>query len=148
MRYEKNCEYREECTTNQMCILYIARRTTRRDPPPMKRIESLNQTIHEELARVIDRELEFPEGTLVTITRIETSDDKYHAKAFFSILGSASSEEVLNMLNGRIPFIQKVLNRRLRIRPIPKIRFLFDEEEKRRETVEKLLGEPDRSSHV
>ncbi|MDO8536654.1 MAG: 30S ribosome-binding factor RbfA [bacterium] len=107
----------------------------------MKRLESVNHIIQEEIARAIDREVEFPEGVLVTITRVDTSEDKFHAKVFFSILGSTDEGGIAAILGQRTAVIQKILNERLRVRPIPKIRFLIDEHEKRREKIEEILGD-------
>lgn len=109
----------------------------------MKRLESINQIVHEELSKIIDREIEFPERTLVTITRVETSEDKHHAKVFFSLFGRAVEEDILKIFSERVPRLQQLLNRRLRVRPIPKIRFLVDVHEKRREKIEKILGSSD-----
>jgi ribosome-binding factor A len=40
----------------------------------------------------------------------------------------------------KIYIIQQSLNRRLRMRPVPRIRFTLDEEELRREKVERSLA--------
>ena len=107
----------------------------------MKRLESINEILKAELSRVIDRELDFPDGALVTITRVDTSDDKQHARVFFSLLGNTSETIILGMFQERVPFIQKLINKRLRVRPIPRIRFVVDEDEKKRETIERILGD-------
>lgn len=108
----------------------------------MKRIEKVNELIKEELAKIIERMVEFPEGALVTVTRVEVSEDKLYANAFFSLLsGSGVSEiEILNLLKKNVYIIQQALNKKLRIRPVPKIRFFIDEAEKKRERIEELLS--------
>ena len=47
----------------------------------LRRLEKLNMLLKEELARIIDREVDFPAGTLVTITRVETSSDMHYTAA-------------------------------------------------------------------
>ncbi|MBU6414983.1 30S ribosome-binding factor RbfA [Patescibacteria group bacterium] len=110
----------------------------------MKRLEKVNELIKEELAKIIDRMIEFPEGALVTVTRVEVSEDKLYANAFFSLLsarGNGISEiEILNLLKKTVYAIQQALNKKLRIRPVPKIRFFIDEAEKKRERIEELLS--------
>jgi len=108
--------------------------------PSELRIEKLNNLFREELAKIIDRELEFPEGVLVTITKVETSPDGHYADVLLSIFGKKEREAMEN-LRKNVYTIQHMLNRKMRIRPVPKIRFAVDESEEKREGVEKSLME-------
>ena len=96
--------------------------------------------LRDELGKIIDRSIEFPEDSLVTITRIVTSPDLRYATVFLSIL-NADSNRVLEILGKNVYSIQQHLNRKLRMRPVPRIRFAIDEEEVRRESVERSLAE-------
>lgn len=111
----------------------------------MKRLESVAEVIKAELARMIMREIELPEGVLLTITRVEIANDKQQAKTFVSLLGGTDAEktrrEVLNLLSQKTPFLQRMLNRKMRTRPVPRIRFFIDEEELKRQRIEELLGQ-------
>lgn len=95
------------------------------------------------IADILLRDIHFPEGVLVTVTRISASEDLYYADVFISVLASdaAGEKEVLNQLSRATGEIQHELNKRLRMRPVPRITFAIDQEEKRRERVEKLLSE-------
>lgn len=110
----------------------------------MKRLESLSEVIKEELAQMVLREVELPEGVLLTITRIGITDDKQRATVFVSLLGGNNAEEirykVLDLLFKTTPLLQRMLNRKLRTRPVPRIRFSIDEEELKRQRIEELLG--------
>jgi ribosome-binding factor A len=110
----------------------------------VKRLESLSEIIKTELAQMIMREIELPEGILLTITRAEITDDKQQAKIRISLLGGTDAEktqrEILDMLSKRTPLLQGMLNRKMRTRPVPRIRFLIDEEELKRQRVEELLA--------
>ena len=106
--------------------------------------------LRDELGKIIDREIEFPEGYLVTITHVVTSPDLRYATVFLSILNAdpnradittALSYRALEMLDKNVYPIQQHLNRKLRMRPVPRIRFAIDEEEVRRESVERSLAE-------
>lgn len=109
----------------------------------MKRIESMAEVIKEELAQQILREIELPEGVLLTVTRIEITDDKQLASVFVSVMGGGDVQEtrrhVLDLLIKATLFLQRTLNRKLRTRPVPRIRFLVDEEELKRQRIEELL---------
>ncbi len=108
-----------------------------------RRIEKINVLTREVIADIVLREMQFPAGVLVTVTRVETSEDLQYADVFVSILGGSESseKEILDQLSKAAGFIQGKLNRKLRMRPVPRITFAVDEEEKKRERVEKLLAE-------
>jgi len=95
--------------------------------------------VRDELGKIIDRTMEFPEGSFVTITRINTSSDLRYATVFISVL-NGDGNLVLDVLEKNVYHIQQKLNRILQMRPVPKIRFAIDEEEIRREAVEKSLA--------
>jgi len=112
-----------------------------------RRRKKINQLLREEIAEILDREIEFPEKTLVTVTRAEISPDGYYAAIYISVLGD-SPEKTLEILASNVYHIQQLLNRRIRMRPVPKIRFAVDEEEKRREIVEKSISELKRKKEL
>jgi len=89
-----------------------------------KRIQRLNSLIKREISQIILREFDFPLDVLVTITRAETSPDLTDSGIWVSVFPESQIEKVMTILNKRIYFIQQKLNQRLRMRPIPKIRFL------------------------
>lgn len=107
-----------------------------------RRIQRLEVLLREIISGILVRELHFPEGALVTVTRAEISEDLFHADVFISVLGSVEQEkDVLGVLARSAGEIQHILNRKLRMRPVPRITFAIDQDEKRRERVEKLLSE-------
>lgn len=107
------------------------------------RIEKVNELIKEVISAIILRDVQFPEGAMVTITRAVVSPDLHYANVFVTVFSprGEKEEEALNALKKNTAGIQHELNRKLRMRPVPRIAFLIDEEELRREKVEKLLGE-------
>lgn len=108
--------------------------------PSPRRIEKLNMLLSEELSKIIDREIEFSEGTLVTLTRVSVSPDGDFADMFFSVFGEGQKEKTLEILQKNLYTIQRLLVKAVRMRPVPKVRFLIDKGEARREAVEKSLA--------
>ena len=108
-----------------------------------RRVEKINVLTREVVAEILERDLQFPEGVLVTVTGAEVSEDLYYADVFVSTLGgtAAQEKEVINELHKSTGYVQRELNRKLRMRPVPKITFSIDQGEKRRERIEKLLSE-------
>jgi len=51
-----------------------------------KRILRINSLIRDELSNILLREVEFPDGVLATITRVEVSDDLFNASVYISVL--------------------------------------------------------------
>ena len=105
-----------------------------------RRLEKLNMLLKEELARIINREIDFLSDTMMTVTRVETASDMHYADAFISVFGD-DAKSAVDILKKNVYDIQRILNRSLRMRPVPKIRFLVDEGEERRESIEKTLAE-------
>lgn len=102
------------------------------------RIEKLNSLIKEEVAKIIEKEMEFSRNVLVTITDVDTSIDVTHARIKISVLPDRESKKVLDRLQRKISFIQSLLNRKLILRYVPKISFIIDESAKRIDRFEKI----------
>lgn len=106
-----------------------------------KRIERVESLIQEELGRIILKEIEFPAGSLVTITRVSCSVDLANANVFVAVLPEANAKRVLEILGKMVYVLQQFLNKRLRMRPIPKIRFVEEKETARAAKIEGLIRE-------
>lgn len=107
----------------------------------MRRIEQVNDLIREELGKIVDRDVDFAETVLVTITRVVTSSDLHYADVFLSVLPVTQEVAAVELLERHIGSVQRSLNRKLRMRPVPRIKFLIDKEQKRADRIEKLLAE-------
>lgn len=104
-----------------------------------RRREKLNVLLREEVAAIVDREIEFGKGVLVTVTRADVSPDARYATVYFSLLGSDAGD-ALAILERSVYDIQQILNKRLRMRPVPRIRFAEDKAEALREGIERSLA--------
>jgi ribosome-binding factor A len=104
-----------------------------------KRISRLNELIKEELGKILLKEGDFPKGVLVTITRVETLANLTEAKVWVSVLPENKGEKIVGNLNKRIYFIQQKMNKILRMRVVPKIRFLVETKTKEAARIEELL---------
>jgi len=105
-----------------------------------KKIERTNAIIQEELGKIIHRELEFPIGSLVTITRVDTSEDLGDSRIYISVIPNEGQKRVLEILRKVIYFLQKTLDKKLRMRPIPRIRFVAEKQTTEAARVEELLN--------
>ena len=99
--------------------------------------------IQRELAEIVRVDLRDPRvGTLVTLTGIELSRDKSHAKVFFTVLGGAPEvEHVLEGLQRASGFLRSQLAHRLSTRSVPELHFHYDESVERGMRLSKLIDE-------
>ena len=105
----------------------------------MKRNLRVNQLIKKELAQIILREINFPKDLLVTVTRVETSANLIQAKIYISVLPINKNSQVLEILNHQIYDLQQKLNKRLKMRPIPRIIFVQEKKTQEAGRIEELL---------
>ncbi len=103
------------------------------------KLEKLNELIKQVLGRILLETQDFTPGTLVTIMDVKTSEDYLHAKITISVFPAGKGEPVLAALTRRIFFIQQDLNKKLQMRPVPKIRFVLDKTEEEAQELEKLI---------
>ena len=106
-----------------------------------KRIAQVNALICNELGRALTREVELPLNTLVTISRVETSPDLEHARAWIKIYPIDQTEHVFEVIQRQIYFIQKILNRRLVMKFTPKIVFEIDRSEDKADRILHVLDD-------
>lgn len=104
----------------------------------MRRTERVNELIKRELRMIIVKEIDVG-SSIVTFTRVEISEDINYADIYFSTIPDESARGVLEELNQNIFDIQQRLNKRLRIRPVPKIRFHIDEGEHEARKIDEVL---------
>jgi len=103
------------------------------------RIEKVNSLLQHEIGKILLRDFAFSPDVLVTLTRVDTSANMIEAKAYISVFPEPKSEGIINALNKSVYDIQYKINRTLRMRPIPKIRFVKETEISKAAKIEELL---------
>lgn len=103
------------------------------------RITKLNDLLRDEVGQILADEFIQDKNTLVTVTGADVSRTLEHATIGISVYPLSKSEDTLSKIKKHIYPIQQVLNKRLRMRPVPKIRFEIDRSQEQAERIEKLL---------
>ena len=103
------------------------------------RAERVNSLIHEELSKIIMRELELP--ALATLTNIDTSIDLNRAVVKISVLPLDKADAVLGILNHNIRHLEYLLMKKINIKPMPRIVFKIDYGIERAANIEKIFIE-------
>lgn len=106
-----------------------------------ERAQRFNKLIKKELGKIIFNFLDTKPGVLVTITQVLTNSNLFTSDVYISVYPSSEDEEILDKLNRSIYQIQQLLNRKLEVRPVPKIIFKHDKNPEEAYEVEKLLEE-------
>ena len=104
-----------------------------------KRIQQVDALIKRELSQILLREIEFSPDILVTVTRVETSSNLIESNIWVSALPEKGLKGSLEILNKNIYILQQKLNQRLRMRPIPRIKFLEERKTGEAGMVEEIL---------
>ena len=103
-----------------------------------KKQARLNELLKHEIGNIILRDIGIPE-VLITITEVQTSEPLTEANVFVSVLPDNRFDEVFKVLGKEVGSIQYQINRRLKMRPVPKIRFVRDTRARDAAKVEKIL---------
>lgn len=109
----------------------------------LHRRERISQLVRDIVSELLSRELEFPLGTLVTITTVDVSEDLEHAKVRVSVLPATQEQKVNVVLKKFRGYLQGMLGKKMNIRPMPQILFELDRGLENAARVEKKLLEAD-----
>lgn len=103
------------------------------------RIIKVDELIRQQLGEIISGEVEFPLGTLVTITKVSTSADLKNCKVFLTVMPLKKQHEAIKILIKEVRNLEKWLNRKITLRRIPKLKFVFDYNENKVTLINELL---------
>ncbi|HNR81512.1 MAG TPA: 30S ribosome-binding factor RbfA [Candidatus Pacearchaeota archaeon] len=103
------------------------------------RIEKIESLIHQVLGEMIQREFTPPEGALVSLTRIAVSGNLQEAKVYISVIPDRLGNEVVGNLQKNAWRFQEELNKKLKMRPVPKIIFAADRQAAQAQAVETIM---------
>lgn len=97
------------------------------------------ELIQREINQLLLREVELPDGTLATVTRVKVDPELKEAKVYISVLPFARRFVVFNRLKKVRRNLQKQINSKLYMYSVPKIEFLMDDTEEKASIIDKLL---------
>jgi ribosome-binding factor A len=104
-----------------------------------ERIPRINQLFKKEVGKIILEDIDFPENVLVTITEVDTSPNLIQSKIYISCLPEEKIDNVFKILSKQIYEIQKKLDKKLRMRPVPKIIFKKEKKTSEADRIEGIL---------
>jgi len=103
------------------------------------RLEKINELLKHEIGRILLTEEEFGPDVLVTILKVDTAQDLRDTNITFSVLPTEKGPVILKKLNADAFNLRELLKKRLKMHPVPKIRFVLNENEAESQKVESLI---------
>lgn len=104
-----------------------------------EKLARLNEFLKRSVSEIILQEKDCSYDTLVTVTKADTDPDLSQVKIYVSVMPDSKQKEVLDNLNRNIYHIQQILNKKVKIRRVPKIILCDDKSAKHAGKVEELL---------
>ncbi len=87
----------------------------------------LQEDIKREISDIVAKQVKDPRLGFISITDVELSRDFSHAKVFFSVYGDEEQQlQTAEGLNRAKGFVRTELGKRIRVRHIPELHFLYD----------------------
>lgn len=106
------------------------------------RTRRVGELLQRELARLIQEELKDPRLGWVTVSHVTVSPDLKYAKVYVTVLaGQLATPEQIKILNGAAGFLRHGLSQRVRLRVMPRLRFMYDASIERGRRLEALIEE-------
>ncbi|MEJ2564929.1 MAG: 30S ribosome-binding factor RbfA [Gammaproteobacteria bacterium] len=91
------------------------------------RTQRVGGQIQRELAQIIQQELRDPRLGMVTISAVEVSKDMAHAKVFITLMNTDQDvDATLKVLKKASGFLRRALGKRITLRVLPDLHFVYD----------------------
>ena len=108
-----------------------------------RRTDRLDEQFREEIGKLLQKGLKDPRvSSLASITRVTITEDLSYAKILVSVMGTDKEKrDTLVGLNNSAGIIRGVLGKALKIRKIPELNFVLDENLEHAMRIESILAE-------
>lgn len=110
-----------------------------------RRALQISSTIMQELQNRLARGLADPRiKGLITITKVETSDDLKHTKAYISVMPEQHADITMHGLKSATKRVRRDVMQRIHLKEMPSLTFVYDEGNRQQRIISDLLAK-DRS---
>jgi len=91
------------------------------------KIDRLNNSFVEHISKILRTEIKDERINFVTVTAVSITNDLSFAKVYVTVLNDKEKDSILKQLNKASNFIERELSKRIDIRKMPDITFVYDE---------------------
>ena len=110
--------------------------------PQGSRASRVGDQIRAELAELLVREVHDPGIGFLTIVHVKVSPDLLQARVFYTTLGDDKARrESAKALGRATPFLRRQIGRRLQLKRVPELAFMFDDSIEKNDRIERILQE-------
>jgi ribosome-binding factor A len=109
-----------------------------------KRCDRIADLLQREIADLLLRRVKDPRTEGVTVTGVKVSSDLQHARVFYCVMGSGEAgarEAAADGLEKSKGFMRRELGKRLHMKHLPHLEFVYDASFDYGEKIERLLKE-------
>jgi ribosome-binding factor A len=107
------------------------------------RINKINELIKHHINYILLKDLSLKSGVFITISKVDTTPDLRYTRVFVSVFPEKEISYAAKALNREVHKIQGQLNKKMHMKPLPKIEFRIDMTESKADEIEKLLKDID-----
>lgn len=104
------------------------------------KIDRLEHKFVEEISIIIREEIKDERIGFVTVTASKITSDLSFAKVYVTVLDDSKRDEILKLLNNASNFIERELSKKVDIRKMPDIRFVYDTSIEYASHIEELMN--------
>jgi ribosome-binding factor A len=110
--------------------------------PQGSRASRVGDLIRAELAELLVREVHDPGIGFLTIVHVKVSPDLQQARVFYTTIGDDKArKETAKALARATPFLRRQIGRRLQLKRVPELAFMFDDSIEKNDRIERILQE-------
>jgi ribosome-binding factor A len=109
-------------------------------PREFPRAYRVGEQLHRELARLIHDTVKDPRVGMVTVVDVAMSRDLAYAKVYFTVIGDDETARASEAgLNRAAKFLRSEVGRRIQMRGVPELRFIYDDTQQKGARVDALI---------
>jgi ribosome-binding factor A len=110
--------------------------------PQGSRASRVGDQIRAELAELLAREVHDPGIGFLTITHVKVSADLQQARVFYTTIGDEKGRrDSAKALQRATPFLKRHVGRRLQLKRVPELTWMFDDSIEKNDRIERILQE-------
>ncbi len=96
-------------------------------PIDYKRTDRIAEVMLRELSTTVQHDMKDPRiKGLISLSSVEVTHDLAHAKVYFSVY-NAEPAQTATLLNGSSGYMRSILAKRMSLRTVPQLHFVYDE---------------------
>ena len=92
-----------------------------------RRLAKVNSLLREEIAQILERDIDFPPESLVSVVRVDAAADLRTARVFISVFnGKSKTEAIMDKVRLTQGYIRAQLGKVIRLKYTPELTFIED----------------------